>query len=280
MSYVLTPASIILYAQHLREEERSETTIQKYVTNLQRFYRFLPPGKEVTKDDALLFKAELSGEYAASTVNGAVAALNGFFHFSGWPLELKPVKCQKRIFADQERELSLDEYLRLLTTAKQNGNQRLYLILQAICSTGIRVSELPFITVNAVRTGRAEVNCKGKRRTIFIPHDLCAALEDYAAQADVRSGPVFVTRGGQPVDRSRIWADMKRLCKKADVDPGKVFPHNLRHLFARRFYQTERDIAKLADLLGHTSIDTTRIYLMESGAQHERIINGLGLLQL
>ena len=280
MEWVMTLPSIDEYAAHLCEEERSRATVQKYARSLQKFYAYLPPKKLVTKEVALEFKSAGANAYAVSTVNGIIAALNGYFLYMEWPLRLKPVRSQRRIFADRCREISRDDYFHLLTEAQGVGKQRLNLIMQTICATGIRVSELAYITVEAVQSGRSEVNCKGKRRVILIPAALCRALTVYAQQNGIRSGPVFITRGGRPVDRSNIWSDMKRLCDGAGVLPGKVFPHNLRHLFARSFYTTERDLAKLADLLGHASIDTTRIYLREYGDQHERVISQLGLLQL
>ena len=272
-----------LYESWLRQEERSAGTIEKYLRDLKAFFRFLPEKnlpKEAAKESLTAWKEYLirSG-YAVVTVNSMLTAVNGFFRFIGWEeCRVRPLKMQKRIFSDENKELTKAEYLCLLKTAEEEGNQRLYYILQTIAATGIRISELPFVTVESLSSGRSEVRCKGKLRVILITKKLCRALQRYCRNRGIKSGPVFITRSGRPVDRSNIWSEMKRLCKAAGVDAKKVFPHNLRHLFARTFYRMEKDIAKLADLLGHASIDTTRIYIMESGREHERQIERMGLV--
>ena len=220
-----------------------------------------------------------SRERTAAGVNGAVAALNGLFGFLGMPeCRLKAVRVQRKIFRDEARELTEKEYRRLLAAAKGRKNERLLLVMEAICATGIRVSELRFFTVEAVREGRAEVVNKGKCRIVFLPGRLRKELLRYARERGIGSGPVFVTRGGRALDRSNIWSDMKALCREAGVEESKVFPHNLRHLFARTFYGLEKDIVRLADILGHSSIDTTRIYTMETGEAHRRQLERMRLM--
>ena len=207
-----------------------------------------------------------------------ISAVNRFFAFMSWDIRMKQLKMQRRIFRDRDRELTKTEYMRLLNAAWKNDNLRLYYLMQTLGATGVRVSELRFITVEAVHAGKAVVDCKGKRREILIPKKLREKLLAYCKGANVASGPVFVTRSGKPLNRCNIWKELQRLCADAGVDRRKVFPHNFRHLFAVTFYRMEKDIAKLADLLGHASINTTRIYIMESGAEHERQMEKLGLV--
>ena len=214
-----------------------------------------------------------------SSINGMIAAVNGLLCCLGLEREkLKPLRQQRKIFCQKERQLSREEYLRLVNTALQKGDRRLALVLQTICSTGIRISELQYITVETLRHRRTTVHNKGKIREILLPRQLCAELKGWAKAAHIWSGPVFVTRNGLPLDRSNVWSQMKGLCAAAQVDPSKVFPHNLRHLFARTFYRMEKDLSRLADLLGHSSIQTTRIYLMESGEEHQRMLERMRLL--
>ena len=208
-----------------------------------------------------------------------LTAANGFFRFLGWKeLPVKLLRLQKNLFLEESRELTRQEYVRLVNAARQAGNQRLTLVLQTICATGIRVSELRFITVEAVSRGRAEISNKGKRRIVFLPEKLRRLLRSYARAQKITAGAVFITRTGQPLNRSNIWRDMKALCQCAGVAPEKVFPHNLRHLFARIFYSMEKDLSRLADILGHSSVDTTRIYTAESGAVHARQMERMGLV--
>ena len=272
------------YVLHLREEERADSTIEKYVRDLEALGRHLA-GRPVTKAALIGWKEELAQRHAPATVNSMIAAVNGFLHFMGWrECAVKLLKIQKSLFCDERRELTRSEYARLVRAAEQEGNLRLSMVLQTICATGIRVSELRFITVEAVRTGRAEIVNKGKRRTVFLPDKLRRLLQKYlrgqkktAQPADAKN-PVFTTRTGKPLDRSNIWRDMKRLCESAGVEPGKVFPHNLRHLFARTYYTLEKDLSRLADILGHSSVNTTRVYTMESGAVHARQMERMGLV--
>ncbi len=275
---VLTQEIISNYSFALQEDEKSKATILKYVHDLNMAAAYFN-GRELTKTDIISWKDTLIGKYAAATVNSILAALNGFLKHMGWnDLTVKPLKIQKAMFLEENRELTRDEYERLVHAAESAGNRRLSMVVQTICATGIRVSELQFITVEAVRTGRTEINNKGKRRTILLPKKLRQTLAKYLREIQKTEGPVFTTRSGRPLDRSNIWRDMKALCESASVDPNKVFPHNLRHLFARIFYSIEKDISRLADILGHSSINTTRIYTMESGAVHAHQIERLGLI--
>ena len=266
------------FAAQLRWEERSPATVEKYLREAERFAAWLC-GREADQTLALAYKAELCRSRAPAGVNGAVAALNRLFEALGLQsCRLKAVKVQRRIFREEERELSEREYRRLLSAAGTRKSQRLLLVMETICATGIRVGELRFFTVEAVRLGRAEVSNKGKLRTVFLPQKLPRALLCYATEQKITAGPVFVTRSGRPLDRSNIWREMKALCADAGVAPGKVFPHNLRHLFARTYYALEKDIVRLADILGHSSIDTTRVYTMESGYTHRRQLERMRLV--
>jgi len=283
MKNEITQKDMKAFKNWLKQEERSQGTIEKYLRDLKAFFQFLPENtlpREAAKESLTAWKEYLiRSEYAVVTINSMLTAVNGFFRFVGWEeCRVRPLRMQKRIFSDENKELTKEEYLRLLKTAEKQGNQRLYYILQTIAATGIRVSELPFITVESLRTGRSEVRCKGKLRVILITKKLCKALQSYCRKKKIKSGPIFITRSGTPVNRSNIWSEMKRLCEAAGVSAKKVFPHNLRHLFAKTFYRMEKDIAKLADLLGHASIDTTRIYIMESGREHERQVERMGLV--
>ena len=236
--------------------------------------------QELCKTAVLAYKAHLCEYYAPASVNAALSSLNSFFNFMEWyDLRIKNLKIQKQIFASTDKELTIAEYDRLLQAAKQKKNERLYLLMQTICSTGIRVSEVRYVTVEAVARGVAEINCKGKRRQVFLPKQLCQILKQYIKEQKIKSGTVFVTKNGNPLDRSNIWSDMKKLCKAANVSEKKVFPHNLRHLFARTYYSLQKDIVRLADILGHSSVNTTRIYTMETGEIHRRQIQKLGLLR-
>mgnify|MGYP005757847407 CR=1 FL=1 len=275
---VLSQDNIRQYLVYLYEQERAVQTIQKYQRDLLSCSVFLA-GKELTKERLLAWKETLIRHYAAASVNAILASLNGFVSFFGWQdLKMKPLRIQKQIFCDAGKELTKTEYIRLVQAAGARGNERLSLILQTICGTGIRVSELRFITAEAVWTGRAEVACKGKRRTVFLPDQLRRILKRYLEKQGRKNGPVFVTRTGKPLDRSNIWRDMKALCERAGVERGKVFPHNLRHLFARTFYSLEKDLSRLADILGHSSVSTTRIYTVESGWVHEQQLGRMGLV--
>lgn len=263
---------------YLIEEEKSFATVNKYVHDVNAFAIYLS-GQRATKTKMLEYKNYLLEKYALTSVNGAIASLNSFFCFAGRSeLKLKSVKIQRRIFAKAEREISKNEYQRLLKAAKEKKNKRLFYLMQTICATGIRVSELKFITVEAVKQRYVSINCKGKIRQVILPLQLCKILNTYIKEQKLKKGSVFVTKSGTPLDRSNIWNDMKNLCHAARVDKSKVFPHNLRHLFARTYYSVEKDIVRLADILGHSSVNTTRIYTMETGEVHRRQIERLNLL--
>lgn len=264
------------YQNYLLQEEKSPATIQKYMRDVQNFVQF-SGGQPVTKELVLDYKQRMVAMYAARSVNAKLASLMSFFRFLGWQdCQVKTLRLQRQTFQPEERELTKGEYLRLLQAARHN--HRLCLLLETICATGIRVSELQYFTVENVSAGTITVRCKGKTRNIFIPGKLRKRLLAYAKQNKISSGVLFRTRGGKPMNRSNIWAQMKNLCASAQVNPQKVFPHNLRKLFARTFYAMEKDIAKLADILGHSSINTTRIYIMTTGAEHRRQLERMGLV--
>ena len=267
------------YKNYLIDEERSHATIEKYVRDIGFFSEWLS-GREVNKRLVLEYKESLIGEYAPRSVNSVISSLNSLFDYLGWhDCRVKTLKIQKQIFADRDRELMEAEYDRLLSAAKSKKNERLYLLMQTICSTGIRVSELRFITAESVNSGRANINCKGKMRTVILPRQLCRILKKYVREQGIENGSVFISKNGRPLNRSNIWSDMKKLADSAGVDRNKVFPHNLRHLFARTYYSLERDIVRLADILGHSSVNTTRIYTMETGEVHRRQIERMNLLR-
>ena len=273
----ITAEQITSFKKHLISEERSNATVEKYVRDVTAFSEWLS-GREVDKNTVVEYKAHLTEKYQASSTNSMLSSLNSFFVFcERHELRVKFIKTQKQLFSRDDRELTKAEYLRLLDAAKRKS-RRLYLLMQTVCATGIRVSELKFITVEAVSFERAEIDCKGKRRIVFIPKKLCKMLKDYAKSEKIKSGSVFVTKSGKPLDRSNIWSDMKKLCADAGVSASKVFPHNLRHLFARTFYTIQKDIVRLSSILGHSSINTTMIYTMESGRIHQKQIQQLGLL--
>ena len=275
---VVTKAAVTTYLQFLKIQEKSKGTLEKYQRELLDLAKYLA-GKKVTREDLVVWKEELEKRYSPAGVNGRLVAANGFFSFYGrYDLRLKLLKIQKEIFMKEEKELTRAEYGRLVRTAERKGKERLSLLIQTICAPGIRVSELEFITVEAVKRGRAEVNCKGKRRVIFLPARLQKKLNAYAAKKGISEGVIFAAKSGRPLHRGNIWAEMKKLCKDAEVSPEKVFPHNLRHLFARIFYSLDKDIAKLADMLGHSNIETTRIYIMESGRIHRQKLERMRLV--
>ena len=265
MKTTITNEQIKTYAVHLQEDEKSEATVEKYIRDVSAFAIYLED-RELTKQEVMEYKKQISESYAPSSVNSMLVSVNSFLDFiERTDCRVKLLKIQRQMFVSEDRELTAAEYRRLLKAAR---GSRLALVIQTICETGIRVSELAFITVEAVENGRAVVDCKNKTRVILIPTVLKKILLQYIKRTGIKTGPVFVTKTGNPLNRSNIWRDMKALCKKAGVDPEKVFPHNLRHLFARTFYSLERDIVRLADLLGHSSINTTRIYTIETGKEH------------
>ena len=278
-NYKLTVENISSYRDFLIGEERSPGTIDKYLRDINAFRLWLD-GRAVTKESAADWKTFLSGEgYAPVSVNAMLSALNGLFAFLGWgECRGKFLKIQRRLFRDAARELTRPEYERLLTAARSLGRERLALLAETICATGIRVSEVRYITLEAAAAGKAEIALKGKIRVILLPGKLCRKLQKYARQQKIVSGAIFRTGSGRELGRRQIWAELKGLCRHAGVAPEKVFPHNLRHLFATVFYRACRDIVKLADLLGHSSIETTRIYLLTSGVEHEKQLEQLGLV--
>lgn len=267
------------YRSYLLQEERSSATIEKYTHDVGEFQQWLE-GRAVTKETVILWKEELlSRGLVPTTVNAKLSALNSLFRYLAWEeCRVRFLKIQRRVFRDAGRELTKEEYFRLLETARSLKQERLALLMEAICSTGIRVSEARYLTVEAALAGRAEVRLKGKIRTILLPGKLCRKLLKYAHRQKIASGELFLTRGGQSMSRKGIWREMKNLCAAAGVEPSKVFPHNLRHLFATTFYRACRDIVKLADMLGHSSIETTRIYLLTAGWEHARYLEKLRLI--
>lgn len=261
------------FKEYLIQEEKSKLTVEKYVRDVQRFLLWLGLN-ELEKSMVLEYKSELVEQYAVVSVNSIISSLNCWFDYIGRnDCRVKALKQQRRTFLDEEKELTKAEYDRLIKAAE--SKPRLSLLMQTICSTGIRVSEHKFITVEAAGCGQAEVRMKGKHRIVFLEKKLCKALLKYAKENHITGGPIFITSTGKPLNRCNIWAEMKKLCDTAGVRREKVFPHNLRHLFARLYYNIEHDIVRLADLLGHCSINTTRIYTMESGQTHRRQIERL-----
>lgn len=273
---ILTSEVLENFRANLILEEKSPVTIEKYVHDVKMFFSFIG-GKTVTKELVLEYKHQLMEQYAVRSVNSKLASLNSLFAFLDWSdCKMKSLKLQQQTYLAEEQELTKTDYFRLVAAAR--SNPRLQLILETICSTGIRVSELQYFTLEAVKTGTITVRCKNKTRNIFIPSKLKKKLLDFAKGQHMTGGILFRTKSGRSLNRSHIWAQMKKLCTAAQVNPRKVFPHNLRKLFARTFYCMEKDIAKLADILGHSSIDTTRIYIMSTGAEHRRKIEQLGLV--
>lgn len=274
----ITNETIQAFENFLIDSEKAATTIQKYMHDIRRFGQYAA-NRTLDKTLIIHYKAMLEKEYATRSANSMLASLNAYLRFAGWyDLCVKQFKVQKDAYCSEDKELTKAEYAALVRTAEQRNNMRLALVVQTICGTGIRVSELQSITVEAVRRGEAIVSCKGKTRKIFIVQALRKKLLRYAAQQRIESGMLFITKSGKPLNRSNIWKEMKELCAQAGVSPKKVFPHNLRHLFARTFYGIAKDIAKLADMLGHSNINTTRIYIMTTGAEHQRQLENMRLI--
>ncbi len=276
---ILTKEYIDMFAIYLQNEEKSQNTMEKYLRDVRTFAESIG-NIGITKEVVIDYKARLIAKnYAIRSINSMLASLNCLFTFLGWnELKVKSIKVQHQVFCPKEKELTKEEYKRLVEAAGCRGNERLKLILQTICGTGIRVSELPFITVEAAKNGEARVLLKGKNRIVLIVNDLKKKLLNYAKKHNILSGPIFVTSNGNIMSRSNIWREMKNLCVYAGVNPQKVFPHNLRHLFARVFYSVQKDIAKLADVLGHSSINTTRIYIVTTGDEHRQCMEKLQLI--
>ncbi len=271
--------TICEFQKHLQEEEKSASTVEKYTRDVRAFFEYLND-EPISKERVISYKQQLIDDgYAVRSVNSMLASINSFFCFLGREdLKVKALKLQQQAFCPEEKELTRAEYERLCRTAQKKHNERLCLILQTICSTGIRVSELPFITVQAVKNGKAFVSLKGKTRVVFLLKELQKKLLRYISEQKITEGCVFITRSGKQISRSNVWREMKGLCEEADVDPRKVFPHNLRHLFARIFYGLEKDIVRLADVLGHSSVNTTRIYIVSTGSEHRHCMEKMRLL--
>lgn len=279
VAYSLIEGQMAAFVRYLQKEEQSLGTREKYSRDVRAFARWLD-GRSVTKVTVAEWKEHLvSAHYAPVTVNSMLASVHAFLRFAGWnECRVKYLKLQRRLFREDRRELTREEYGRLLNTARALGRERLALVMETMGATGIRVSEVRYITVEAAQTGRTAIALKGKIRTILLPGKLCRKLLKYARRKKIASGEIFLTRDGGSLSRKQIWAEMKALCVRAGVAASKVFPHNLRHLFARAFYRACKDIAKLADVLGHSSIETTRIYLVSTGAEHSRQLERLGLV--
>ncbi|MBR2877899.1 MAG: tyrosine-type recombinase/integrase [Clostridia bacterium] len=280
MIKIITDDLVEKFKDFLINEEKASATLEKYMRDIKAFRQWIA-GSELDKRRVLEYKEHLISKFAPASVNSVLSSLNSFFEFNNWhDMKVKMLKIQKQIFARKDKELSKAEYERLLDAAQKKSNEKLYLLMQTICSSGIRVSELQHITVEAVKQRQATINCKGKMRIIILPGELCRMLTEYAKTQNITSGAVFITKTGKPLDRSTIWKMMKALCESAKVSKDKVFPHNLRHLFARTFYTLQKDIVRLADILGHSSVNTTRIYTMETGEIHRRQVQKLGLLRI
>lgn len=265
------------FQKQLESDEKSKATIVKYLRDAQHFLNYAGEEKEITKELVISYKQHLASVYKVSSANSMLTAVNGFLRAAGYGgCTVKTFRLQREAFRD--KELTREEYLLLLETARKKGKRRLFLLMETIGATGIRIGELPFITVESLKARRAIVSLKGKTRIVILPERLCRALGCYAEDHQIRSGSIFITRGGKAMDRSNILHEMKSLCQEAGVEKEKVFPHNLRHLFAVTYYNAERDICHLADLLGHSNINTTRIYTLVSCEKQEQLVNGLGLL--
>lgn len=276
---ILTDKSLKGFAEYLLEQEKSQSTIATYKRELFSLQVYID-GEKLTKEKLLGYKTLIAQRYTPSTCNVSIAAINCFLRYMGREdLSIKPLKIQRQIFENKDRELSKRDYDKLIKAATINGQERLSLIIQTICSTGIRISELQYISVESLKEGKTLVTNKCKSRVVFIPTQLQKVLKKYVINSDITSGPIFVSRSGKPLNRSNIWKEMKRLCSIAKVNPEKVYPHNLRHLFARSYYTQYKDLSRLSDILGHSNINTTRIYTRESGTVHARQIEGLGLVR-
>lgn len=274
----ITEKSLLDFKKSLYNDEKSKSTVEKYVRWVERLSEFLD-GREISKELFIAYRDELLKKWKAQTVNGCLSAINSYLDYRGLQgMKLRLLKVQRQVFLEDSRELSKKEYKRLLNAAQCRGDERMYHILLTLGCTGIRISELCFITVEALRTGRAQINLKGKNRTIILQKELKRRLEAYVKKRGIKEGVVFQTRSGRPMDRSNICHDMKKLCLTAEVEARKVFPHNLRHLFARTFYKVEKNLAHLADILGHSRIETTRIYVAASASTHEKILNRMRLI--
>ncbi len=265
------------FIKHLKDNGYSQNTIAKYHHDLRLLKKFLGK-RELSKENLVSFKDDLLKQYQAASINSIIACINSYLNYKGlYNLRLKRIKVQRKIFEDEKELLNKDDYKRLLNVAREDDKARL--ILETICSTGIRVSELRYFTVEALDKQRLQVMNKGKERIIFLPPKLIIKLKKYVKRAKIQKGAIFITRNGKPLDRVAIWRKMKRLGQRAGIILKKVFPHNLRHLFATTYYNLKKDIAKLADLLGHSSISTTRLYILSSGHEHYHDLERMELIQ-
>lgn len=279
MEHYIKKEMLNYFENTLQCEEKSPATIEKYLHDLKSFFAWVGEDNQVTKEKVIQYKRELMENYMPSSVNSMLAALNCFFKKMNWyDCVVKTLKIQREAFRSANRELTRKEYYRLLRAAQKQGKERLSLVMQTICSTGIRVSELKFITVRSLEDGRATVSLKGKIRIILIPDKLCRILRKYTQKLGIKNGPVFITRNGNPLDRSNILHEMKSLCDESGISRSKIFPHNLRHLFAVTYYQIQKDLPHLADLLGHSNVDTTRVYTRVNGKEQAEQINRMGLV--
>ena len=270
------------YKNHIYTQEKSQNTIDKYIRDIRTFTAWLQTQehKDITKDCVIRYKKYLEAHYRPSSTNSMLTALNGFFKYTGWhDCRVMTLKTQPNHIYAQEKEMMRAEYEKFIATAKENGNLRLAMIIEIIGSTGMRISELASVTVEAVSTGKISISCKGKHREIYLIPKLKRKLLDYCKKKNIKSGVVFITRNGNPVNRSNIWAEMKKVAEKAGVALEKAFPHNLRHFFARTYYNMHKNISYLADILGHSSINTTRLYIVSSGAEHRRRMEDMGLIK-
>lgn len=266
------------FQSYLQREERAAATISKYLHDLRIFSEFMD-GSLVTKDGVIKYKEKLIKSYHARSVNSMLAAINCFFEFIGWnDCKVKLIKIQRQMFCEEQKELQKSEYFRLVKAAKKQGKERLAMMLQTLCSLGLRVSELKFVTVDSVQAGRLQIFNKGKNRSVFIGGKLKKQLIRYIRKQNIQDGEIFITRTGKTVDRSNIWREMKNLHKEAQVVYKKIFPHNLRHLFARTYYSMKKDVVKLADIMGHSNIETTRIYTISSGREYGQLLEALNLV--
>ena len=276
---ILTDGIINKFKGYLIDNDKSVYTIEKYIRDVSKLKVFTDIN-EITKETTAEYKNYLiRNGYSVRSINSMLSSVNALFEYLDRnDLKVKTIKMQRSVYCPEDKELTRAEYQRLCAAAKMKKNNRLELIIETVCSTGIRISELKYITVESAKRGEAVVTLKGKTRFVFIPKELKRKLLRYATEQKIKTGMIFVTRTGKAVNRTNVWRDMKNLCKDAGVKPEKVFPHNLRHLFARTFYNIDKDIAKLADILGHSSIDTTRIYIISTGAEHRRLINKMKLI--
>lgn len=267
------------YRRELIEAEKSAATVEKYIRDIRTFVQWLGDDRTISKERVIQYKEYLKNHYKVTSTNSMLVALNRYFQYLGWSdCCVKGLKSQQQMFSSESRELKQQEYEKLVETARRNRKEQLALIIETITGTGIRISELVYITAEAVTQGKAEVSCKGKWRLIYLTKELRKRLMKYCRQKNIKEGLVFCTRSGRPLDRSNIWSMMKKLSKAAGVNPDKVFPHNLRHLFARTYYKKHKDIFYLADILGHANVNTTRIYTRTAGENHIRMLEGLKLV--